>query len=250
MKSGDGIFLEKPAIVGRRELLKNEISVLTPKEQASLVKAAVNILTDFEKCYSGIVFLSPQQKEELAQEIVIVSVGDFHRLWQELFPKNRPFSFSTTAFSYRAESLIVGKDFRTQYYNADHFYRLHLENIYKNRKEAMETYTEMLRDEMIAHELSHEIQDVSLPEVFLECGGTYYGITHGSMRHRGYTLMSGPRPRYQFYKKLIEQHGEKVHELFFGKEVAPEVKAAILNVFTKEIVEALFPQGIGLASQK
>lgn len=97
----------------------------------------------------------------------------------------------------------------------------------------------------LTHEIVHQYQDSTLPGYFLEFGARYYQRQLTDNLKIGHILEDLAEKRILIYKELIDQFGEDVHKIFFGKqnEVDETKKLAIL---AKSWIKGpeLFPEGI------
>jgi hypothetical protein len=86
----------------------------------------------------------------------------------------------------------------------------------------------------LTHEVTHQFQDNSLPDTFLEIGTRYYQRQTASELKLGYLDNPSIDASIKLYEQALQTYGTAVHEVYFGKPIPPDMRNEIVSTIMRE----------------
>ena len=211
--------------------IKLEGSSLTPKEDNEIKEAARAVGETFIKLYSK--YMAPEKREKsklLPSRIVVLPEDKYREFRKEWAGRRKPVRSPAPAYyTPQGEMIILNEDYVTRMTEITKFAGVSNMDVYSG---------------LLALEAAHYFQNQGLARMFLELGSSYYAQAVLKQLNRRAVFEDINVRRTNFYKKLIQEAGDKVHKVFFGTSKSDNDKFCIYGVMDKSRKELLdlFPE--------
>lgn len=211
--------------------IKLEGSSLTPEEDSKIKEISCTVGETFIKLYGK--YMTPEKKEKsklLPNRIVVLpedEYGEFRKGWagRETYVR----SFAPAYYTSQGDAIIINEDYVTRMTAITKFVGVSSMDVYSG---------------LIALEAAHYFQNQKLARMFLELGSSYYAQEVLKQLDRRAIFEGINSRRANFYNKIIQKAGDKVHKVFFGASKSDNDKYYVYGVMdeSREELLNLFPE--------
>lgn len=242
---------EDPASVNRdfADVLKMEVSGLTPQKEAQLKKYIMTVKGSIDKQFGKYFGPDTLNKVKGLEDRVVSfkskdNFSEYVRLFRGVDLEEKIENIRgihTPANKGDLVALESMEDYSTKFEERVE----RLAKIWKVSKEEAEKSFERIefRNTMV-HEILHAYEDDRLPPFFVECAVPYYvnyvmrDTNDGTIRYYKWD------ERIAFYEKLIKTYGESMHRFFFGSNQDIRLKVKVFAAFVPSVLKEIFPKGL------
>lgn len=240
--------------------LKLDASILTPEQDAVIKNIIRSANEKLVQMYGEYIPDEIAERVSGVEDRIIVTDSDAYRElflnWQNFHNNLVPPGNDSGAFFGLQGRIIAINDPSNVWEDfVPEEDRQRLTEYFGSEEKARIQTTWMALADYSIHELVHQYEDTGLPEAFKECGARYYQREISKALDYGYLEGDLQEKRINYYRELVQTHGDSVHRLFFSGKAADDgtenqIKRSFILGRTAEERERLFPKGKGLLEQK
>ena len=210
--------------------LRVEASMATPEQQKVLHDAAVSVKDSVIREYQPFIQQEALERTAHVEDRLIFMdrehFTEFYRQWDGSSDKPAGIVLAAT---FRHGDVIAFNDPAEVWHTFDAEVQSKLIQQFGDEATARRMATNISVFDNLTHEVIHQFQDNSLPDLFLEIGTRFYqrqtttGLGYG---HIDYPSMDDS---ISLYEGAMSEYGSAVHSVYYGKPVEPALRSKIVS---------------------
>jgi hypothetical protein len=213
--------------------LRLEASIATPEQQKDLHDAALSIKTSIIQHYGPHILAEALERSaHIEDRIVVMDKGTFDQFYGEWDGSGDKPADSILAATFSHGDVIALKDPNEAWHTFDNDAQRRLVQQFGDEATARRMVANVSVIDNLTHEVVHQFQDNSLPSFFLEIATRYYQRQTTSELRFGHIDIPAMDDSAALYGEAIGRYGEAVHDVYFGKPVAPALRSEIVSAIT------------------
>ncbi len=233
------------------DTLKLEASIATPRQDKLVREVAVNINNEIIHQYGSYIPQETIVKVGGVEERILITNTEtfeqFHYEWDKITTdRSRLYYPEVTATVFTNGQVMAFEDPTKAWQRLSKETQVDAISRFGSEAEARGVVAFTAIADFLCHEVVHQYQDENLPKFFKELGAYFYQRQIATALHFSFLIFDLDEARIQYYNSLLNRFGEDVHKIFFGSLLDSKRRTEILSSVTKDDINELFPEGMGL----